>query len=580
MGDSLPGLQARLMSQALRKLTGAIARSKTAVIFINQLREKIGIVFGNPETTPGGRALKFYSSVRIDIRRIETLKHGPAGVRQPGAREGGQEQSRGAVPAGRVRHHVHGPEASASAAKATSIDLGVEMGIVKKLGAFFSYGDLRLGQGRENAKAYLRENPELADADRARRSAQAHSRRPRCRSRDDEEPGRVTRSEPYSEPRRAPRRLHASRLGIDLLRTAASKPDRAMPTLRSAPQPMKASLRLARFWFQLALTAGFLVLLAWRVDIGDALSTLPDANWVWVLPGLVLFTSSKAVHALAGRCSWASTGDVPYIGLLGIFLVHNMANAVLLLRAGDVLRIQTTSQRYDIPRSELTATVVVVETLFDGLAFVVLVALAFSLGAIPGVLRATFWGMAGLALLGAGAGGHRGALGQARHARPRSARSAGSRPRRGARSLGILRQFQDGMRTLRDPDLAVPALALSLGGWLLEAGAYWLFGHAFGLGLAWSDYLLIMMTANFAVSIPITPSGIGPYEVATQELVGGAGAERALADRLRDRDPPVLHHLDHAHRPGGDVADAAAVRTRSSTFSRAEAEVAPQPEAT
>jgi uncharacterized protein (TIRG00374 family) len=291
---------------------------------------------------------------------------------------------------------------------------------------------------------------------------------------------------------------------------------------------MKASLRLARFWFQLAFTAGFLVLLGWRVNLGDALSTLPDANWAWVLPGLVLFTFSKAVHALRWKLFLGKDRNVPYTGLLGIFLVHNMANAVLLLRAGDVLRIQTTSQRYGIPRSELTATVVVVETLFDGLAFVVLVALAFSLGAIPGVLRATFWGMAGLALIGAGLGviGARwikiDTLALAPPLRWLSTDMKSS-------VISVLRQFQVGMRTLRHLELAVPALALSLIGWLLEAGAYWLFGRAFGLDLPWSAYLLIMMTANFAVAIPITPSGIGPYEVATQELVVALGGLRELA---------------------------------------------------
>ncbi len=161
MGDSLPGLQARLMSQALRKLTGAIARSRTAVIFINQLREKIGIVFGNPETTPGGRALKFYSSVRIDIRRIETLKQGNVVI---GSR----------VRAKVVKNKVAAPFRQAEfdimftgsqtgiSREGDLIDLAAEMGIVKKMGAFFSYGDLRIGQGRENAKAYLRENPSTA----------------------------------------------------------------------------------------------------------------------------------------------------------------------------------------------------------------------------------------------------------------------------------------------------------------------------------------------------------------------------------------------------------------------------------
>jgi uncharacterized protein (TIRG00374 family) len=292
---------------------------------------------------------------------------------------------------------------------------------------------------------------------------------------------------------------------------------------------MNASLRLARFWFQLVLTAGFLVLLAWRVNLGDALSTLPDANWAWVLPGLILFTCSKAVHALRWKVFLGKhRQDVPYASLLGIFLVHNMANAVLLLRAGDVLRIQTTSQRHGIPRSELTATVIVVETLFDGLAFVILVALAFSLGAIPGVLRATFWGLAGLALIGAGLGyvaARWVKLDGLAQAPPLRWLSNDFR----TSAMDVLRQFQEGLRTLRDLDLAVPALALSLVGWLLEAGAYWQFGKAFGLHLAMTDYLLIMMTANFAVSIPITPSGIGPFEVAIQALIVALGVDHALA---------------------------------------------------
>ncbi len=291
---------------------------------------------------------------------------------------------------------------------------------------------------------------------------------------------------------------------------------------------MKASLRAARFWFQIALTGGFLVLLAWRVNIGDALATLPEANWAWVLPGLVLFTVSKAVHAYRWRIFLGKHRHVPYTGLLGIFLVHNMANSVLLLRAGDVLRIQTTSQRYGMPRSELAAVVIVVETLLDGLAFVMLVALAFSLGTIPGVLRGTFWGMAGLALIGVAAGVLAArwvkveALGRLYPFRWLSTDARSS-------LLTLLHQFHEGLRTLRDPELAIPAIGASLVGWMLEAGAYWMFGEAFGLNLPWSAYLLIMMTANFAVSIPITPSGIGPYEVATQAVVVALGADTALA---------------------------------------------------
>ncbi len=159
MGDAHVGLQARLMSQALRKLAAAIGKAGTAVVFINQLREKVGIVFGNPEVTPGGRALKFYSSVRIDLRRIETLKQGDVAIGNM-------------VRAKVVKNKIAPPFKTAQfdimfdhgiSQEGNLIDLGVELGIVKKTGAFFSYGDVRLGQGRENAKKFLRENPKLAE---------------------------------------------------------------------------------------------------------------------------------------------------------------------------------------------------------------------------------------------------------------------------------------------------------------------------------------------------------------------------------------------------------------------------------
>ena len=158
MGDAHVGLQARLMSQALRKLSAAISKSKTAVIFINQLREKVGIVFGNPEITPGGRALKFYSSVRIDLRRGESIKQGTEMV---GSR----------VKARVVKNKVAPPFRSAEfdimfnhgiSKEGNLVDLGVATGFIRKAGAFFAYGDTKLGQGRENAKDYLRQHPELA----------------------------------------------------------------------------------------------------------------------------------------------------------------------------------------------------------------------------------------------------------------------------------------------------------------------------------------------------------------------------------------------------------------------------------
>ena len=158
MGDTHVGLQARLMSQALRKLTGAINRSDCAVIFINQIREKVGVIWGSPETTPGGRALKFYSSVRLDLRRSESLK-------QSGEFVGNRVRARV------VKNKVAPPFKTAEfdimfnqgiSREGELIELGVEKGFIKKSGSFYSFGDIRLGQGRENVKGFLREESDIA----------------------------------------------------------------------------------------------------------------------------------------------------------------------------------------------------------------------------------------------------------------------------------------------------------------------------------------------------------------------------------------------------------------------------------
>ena len=158
MGDTHVGLQARIMSQALRKLTGSISRSNTAVLFINQIREKVGVIWGSPEVTPGGRALKFYSSVRIDLRRAESIKSGTDVV-------GNRVRARV------VKNKVAAPFKVAEfdimfnqgvSLEGDLLELGDEMGIVKKNGSFYSFGDTRLGQGRENSKTFLRDNTEIA----------------------------------------------------------------------------------------------------------------------------------------------------------------------------------------------------------------------------------------------------------------------------------------------------------------------------------------------------------------------------------------------------------------------------------
>ncbi len=158
MGDSHVGLQARLMSQALRKLTGAISRSRTCLIFTNQLREKIGVMFGNPETTTGGRALKFYASVRLDIRRVDSVKHGTDIV---GSRVKVKVVKNKVAPPFRVAEFDILYDAGIST-EGGLVDLGVELGLVKKAGAFFSYGETRLGQGRENARDFLKLHPDVA----------------------------------------------------------------------------------------------------------------------------------------------------------------------------------------------------------------------------------------------------------------------------------------------------------------------------------------------------------------------------------------------------------------------------------
>ena len=185
MGDTHVGLQARLMSQALRKLTGTIHKSKTAVVFINQLREKVGVTYGSPEVTPGGRALKFYSSVRIDLRRVESIKQG-------------SEVIGNRVRARIVKNKVAAPFRVAEfdimfnqgiSRMGDLLEIGTARGIIKKSGAFYSYGETRLGQGRENAKDFLQQHPEIASSveNRIRANGEAEAVDPVAELEEDDE---------------------------------------------------------------------------------------------------------------------------------------------------------------------------------------------------------------------------------------------------------------------------------------------------------------------------------------------------------------------------------------------------------
>ena len=159
MGDSFVGLHARLMSQALRKLTGAVSKTNTIVIFINQLREKVGVMYGNPEVTTGGRALKFYASVRIDVRRVETLKNGPEMI---------GNRTRAKVVKNKMAPPFREAEFDIMYGEGISLlgellDLGVKLDLVQKSGSWYSMGEVRIGQGRDAAKQYLKDNPDIAD---------------------------------------------------------------------------------------------------------------------------------------------------------------------------------------------------------------------------------------------------------------------------------------------------------------------------------------------------------------------------------------------------------------------------------
>ena len=178
MGDSHVGLQARLMSQALRKLTGAINKSNCVVIFINQLREKVGVMFGNPETTPGGKALKFYASVRLDVRRIETLKVGGEAV---GSRTKVKVVKNKVAPPFRTAEFdmLYGEGISR---EGSVIDQAVARKIMTKSGAWFNYGEMRIAQGRDNARQFLKDNPELCDEIEAKIRAQVEEEKQKAQA--------------------------------------------------------------------------------------------------------------------------------------------------------------------------------------------------------------------------------------------------------------------------------------------------------------------------------------------------------------------------------------------------------------
>jgi uncharacterized protein (TIRG00374 family) len=279
---------------------------------------------------------------------------------------------------------------------------------------------------------------------------------------------------------------------------------------------------------QLPLGVVSLAVLVWRVDLAEAVRRLPDVDYRWAAPGLLVFTASKFLHAYRWRVFLGRREHLPLRQLFAIFLTSNLANAVIPLRAGDLLRIELPNRRFGIPRAELTGSVIVVETLLDGVAFVILMFVGLVLLDVPPLLPSLLGFMAL-------------AVGVAFAVTVVLARVDGERDfstlwplrwlpvRLRARAAVLLPQFLDGLASLRDVGGVSRAVGISLVAWLAEVGVYWMMGQAFGLELDAATYLPIMIGANLIVSIPLTPWDLGPYEVVVTEVTVLAGAARGVA---------------------------------------------------
>lgn len=276
---------------------------------------------------------------------------------------------------------------------------------------------------------------------------------------------------------------------------------------------------------QIGIGALVLAAFLWRVDILGALQNLPDVQWRFALAGTVTFSLSKFVHAYRWRWFLRHRKELPFRRLFELFLVSNLANAMIPLRAGDLLRVELPSRRYGVPRAELASSVFLVESLLDGVAFVLLAFGGLLIFDLPTSLRP---GVAILAVVvftvafvsvRAARGGSDWSVDTSawRYVIPKRARP---------RINGWLAQAIDGMSALSDARSATIAVALSVLAWTLEVGVWWYMGKAFGIELAFSEALTVMIAANMAQAIPITPWSIGPYEVAVTEVLVLLGSSR------------------------------------------------------
>ena len=273
---------------------------------------------------------------------------------------------------------------------------------------------------------------------------------------------------------------------------------------------------------QLAIVLVSITLLIWRVDVAEAVRRLDDLEPGWALGGMVMFTVSKGIHAYRWRVLLGQR-DVPLRPLVNIFLLSNLVNALVPLRAGDLVRIELPSRLLRLPRAALASNVLFVESLFDGLAFLVLVAIAgFVLGQgvreLPGLtLFASIVLLAFIVLV---------VLARMQLPDdPERSRLLRIVPARGrARAARLLAQLQVGMASLREVKRTIVALIVSVAAWVAEVGVYWMMGQAFGIELGAGEAIILMIAANLIVSLPLTPWDIGPFEIAVTEafvLLGG-----------------------------------------------------------
>ena len=281
---------------------------------------------------------------------------------------------------------------------------------------------------------------------------------------------------------------------------------------------------------QALLTVVSIGFLALRIDVDEAVEQLTEVRLLWALPGLLAFTLSKAIHAYRWRVLLWHRRELHAGDLLSVFLVSNLANAVVPLRAGDVLRVELTRRRFGIPRPELTSSVFLVESVLDGVAFVALLLPALLL-LNPGALRTPMAALIGAGVLGIFAASLlvarmevAASVERSRLLRPLPARAR-------ARIAAIIPSFVNGMRVLRSGRPVTIAIAISIVAWMAEVSVYWMMGRAFGLELGLSEAVLVMIAANVIVSLPLTPWDVGPYEVAVTEVMGilGFGLSQAGA---------------------------------------------------